>query len=142
MELEGIRINDSFLKNYSSELEGEIAILEKRIIELAGVPFNIASPKQLGEVLFEHLKLDPKAKQSVNILCESEYPKADNNSADLKLFIFSSNGSPPATRWVDVKALTDYLDLNNDAHLGMIMLRLLEQTGFVTIEIDADCSTE
>lgn len=64
MELEGIRINPDFLKNYSNELEGEISILEKRILELAGVPFNISSPKQLGEVLFEHLKLDPKAKKT------------------------------------------------------------------------------
>ena len=64
MEMEGIRINSDFLNAYSKELEIEIQKLEKRIIELAGVPFNISSPKQLGEVLFEHLKLDPKAKKT------------------------------------------------------------------------------
>jgi DNA polymerase-1 len=64
MEAEGVRINKQFLNEYSKELEGEIVELEKRIIELAGVPFNIASPKQLGEVLFELLKLDPKAKKT------------------------------------------------------------------------------
>lgn len=64
MEMEGVRINKQFLNDYSKELETEIAQLEKRILELAGVPFNIASPKQLGEVLFEHLKLDPKAKKT------------------------------------------------------------------------------
>ena len=38
--------------------------LEKDIIALAGMSFNISSPKQLGEVLFDHLKLDPKAKKT------------------------------------------------------------------------------
>ncbi|MES2779175.1 MAG: DNA polymerase I [Bacteroidota bacterium] len=64
MEREGIRINAQFLNDYSVELAKEIGMLEKRIHELAGVNFNIASPKQLGEVLFDHLKLDPKAKKT------------------------------------------------------------------------------
>ncbi len=64
MEREGVRINKQFLNDYSAELQTEIAQLEKRILELAGVPFNISSPKQMGEVLFEHLKLDPKAKKT------------------------------------------------------------------------------
>lgn len=64
MEREGINIDKDFLNQYSVTLGDEIAILEKRIIELAGVPFNISSPKQLGEVLFTHLKLDAKAKKT------------------------------------------------------------------------------
>lgn len=64
MEREGVRINKQFLNDYSAELQTEISRLEKQILELAGVPFNISSPKQLGEVLFEHLKLDPKAKKT------------------------------------------------------------------------------
>jgi DNA polymerase-1 len=64
MEQEGVKINKQFLNDYSVELAAEIEQLEKRIIELAGVDFNIASPKQLGEVLFDHLKLDPKAKKT------------------------------------------------------------------------------
>ena len=64
MELEGIRINESFLREYSKELEKELTILESQILTLAGVKFNISSPKQLGEVLFDHLKLDPKAKKT------------------------------------------------------------------------------
>ncbi len=64
MEREGININAQFLTEYSVELAKEIGVLEKRIHELAGVNFNIASPKQLGEVLFDHLKLDPKAKKT------------------------------------------------------------------------------
>jgi DNA polymerase-1 len=64
IEREGIRINKSFLNEYSVELGNEVTALEKRIYELAGITFNIASPKQLGEVLFDHLKLDPKAKKT------------------------------------------------------------------------------
>jgi len=64
MEREGVKINKDFLNTYSKELETDITLLEKRIIELAGKPFNIASPKQLGEILFDHLKLDPKAKKT------------------------------------------------------------------------------
>ncbi len=64
MEIEGIRINESFLNEYSKELEKELTTLEAQIMALAGVKFNISSPKQLGEVLFDHLKLDPKAKKT------------------------------------------------------------------------------
>ncbi len=64
MEIEGIKINEAFLNDYSKELEADLHILEKDILALAGVPFNISSPKQLGEVLFDHLKLDPKAKKT------------------------------------------------------------------------------
>jgi DNA polymerase-1 len=64
MEFEGIRVDEDFLKNYSEVLESEAAIFEKRVYEAAGVHFNLASPKQLGEVLFEKLKLDPKAKKT------------------------------------------------------------------------------
>ena len=64
MEFEGIRVDEDFLKNYSSVLESDAAIFEKQVYEAAGVHFNLASPKQLGEVLFEKLKLDPKAKKT------------------------------------------------------------------------------
>ncbi len=64
MEREGVRIDDKMLEGYSKELEIDIAQLEKDIQELAGVKFNIASPEQLGEVLFDKLQLDPKAKKT------------------------------------------------------------------------------
>jgi len=65
MEREGVRINKDFLDEYSVELGKQVTELEKRIYELSGgLNFNIASPKQLGEVLFDHLKLDPKAKKT------------------------------------------------------------------------------
>ena len=64
MEFEGIRIDEQFLKDYSVELDKEAKAAEERVYELAGVRFNLASPKQLGEVLFEKLQLDPKAKKT------------------------------------------------------------------------------
>ncbi len=64
MEIEGVKIDMEQLKNYSVELDLEIKRLEKLVYEKAGVKFNLASPKQLGEVLFDKLQLDPKAKKT------------------------------------------------------------------------------
>jgi len=64
MEYEGVRIDHDMLKGFSKELEADIIKFEKTVYEKAGVRFNIASPKQLGEVLFEKLMLDPKAKKT------------------------------------------------------------------------------
>jgi len=64
IEREGIRIDQSFLQNYSIDLQKEITVAETNIFDLAGVTFNIASPKQLGEILFDKLMLDDKAKKT------------------------------------------------------------------------------
>ena len=64
MEMEGILIDDRFLGDYSKELEGMSGDLEKSIYEMSGANFNIASPKQMGEVLFDRMKLDAKAKKT------------------------------------------------------------------------------
>ncbi len=64
MEFEGIRIDEGFLNSYSKELEIDAKKSEELVYEQAGVRFNLASPKQLGEVLFDKLKLDPKAKKT------------------------------------------------------------------------------
>jgi DNA polymerase-1 len=64
MEYEGVRIDHETLKEFSKELVVDIARYEKLVYEKAGVRFNISSPKQLGEVLFEKLMLDPKAKKT------------------------------------------------------------------------------
>ena len=64
MEYEGIRIDTDFLKSYSKELEVLAKESEEAVYKQAGVRFNLASPKQLGEVLFEKLLLDPKAKKT------------------------------------------------------------------------------
>ncbi|MFD0992588.1 DNA polymerase I [Tenacibaculum geojense] len=64
MEIEGINLDTSFLKKLSEELTNDIATLEKNIFEQAGEEFNIASPKQLGPILFEKLKLVDKPKKT------------------------------------------------------------------------------
>jgi DNA polymerase I len=64
MEREGIRLDVNALKEFSAELEKDISALEKTIIELAGTEFNIDSPKQLGDVLFDYMKIDTKAKKT------------------------------------------------------------------------------
>ena len=64
MELEGVRVDDVFLGAYSKQLESESDVLKNEIYSLSGCDFNIASPKQLGEVLFDVMKLDSKAKKT------------------------------------------------------------------------------
>ena len=64
MEFEGVKVDEQFLNEYSKVLEADIKISEERVFEKAGVRFNLASPKQLGEVLFDILKIDPKAKKT------------------------------------------------------------------------------
>jgi DNA polymerase-1 len=64
MEFEGVKIDEEFLKDYSKELEKDAKKAEESVYQQAGVRFNLASPKQLGEVLFDKLKLDPSAKKT------------------------------------------------------------------------------
>lgn len=64
IEKEGVRIDVETLKAYSKELETEIIKFEQNVYDKAGIKFNLASPKQLGEVLFDKLQLDPKAKKT------------------------------------------------------------------------------
>ena len=64
MEQAGVRVDVDMLKRAEEQLGKELATLEQGIYAAAGVTFNVNSPKQVGEVLFDQLKLDPKAKKS------------------------------------------------------------------------------
>jgi len=66
MEYEGVAVDTEFLQNYSVELGKEIETVSTEIYQLAGVPFNIASPKQLGDILFGVLNIggDQKNKKT------------------------------------------------------------------------------
>ncbi len=64
IERNGVKVDVPALGEFSKTLEQDIKDLENAIFEKAGVNFNIASPKQLGEVLFDKLQLDPKAKKT------------------------------------------------------------------------------
>jgi DNA polymerase-1 len=63
MEWAGVRVNPAVLDGLSLELAGKLAALEEEIHQMAGLAFNVGSPKQLGEVLFETLKL-PRGKKT------------------------------------------------------------------------------
>ncbi len=64
MELEGIKLDEKFLRSLSKDLDNDIKNLEATIYQEAGEEFNIASPKQLGEILFDKLKLVDKPKKT------------------------------------------------------------------------------
>ncbi|MBL7923673.1 MAG: DNA polymerase I, partial [Bacteroidia bacterium] len=60
MEREGIKLDIATLRDFSKTLEGDIAALDQEIQGLAGTPFNVSSPKQVGDILFEVLKIAEK----------------------------------------------------------------------------------
>jgi DNA polymerase-1 len=64
MEYEGVKIDTGFLNEYSKQLDKDSKQAEESVYQQAGVRFNLSSPKQLGEVLFDKLQLDPKAKKT------------------------------------------------------------------------------
>ena len=64
MQQAGVRVDVEMLKRAEEQLSKELATLEQGIYAAAGVTFNVNSPKQVGEVLFDQLKLDAKAKKS------------------------------------------------------------------------------
>lgn len=64
MELAGISLDEKWLGQESIDLENDLKQLESKIFEFSGEEFNMNSPKQLGEILFEKMQLDPKAKKT------------------------------------------------------------------------------
>ncbi len=64
MEFEGVTLDVDALNSYAEVLKKDIAALEEKIYNMAGRSFNIASPKQVGEILFDVLKIDDKAKKT------------------------------------------------------------------------------
>jgi DNA polymerase-1 len=64
MEYQGVAIDVDFLRDYSKELERDIRTAEENVYRHAGVTFNLGSPKQLGEVLFDVMKIDTTAKKT------------------------------------------------------------------------------
>ncbi|WP_417601138.1 DNA polymerase I [Owenweeksia hongkongensis] len=79
MELQGVNLDTAALSKLSKKLEEDIAELSKEIIELAGEEFNIASPKQLGEILFGKLKLLEKPKKTKS----GQYATSEDILSDL-----------------------------------------------------------
>jgi DNA polymerase-1 len=64
MEREGIKLDTAVLAEFSKTLEGDIKLLEEEIQQLAGTKFNVASPRQVGDILFDVLKIAEKPKKT------------------------------------------------------------------------------
>lgn len=64
IEVTGVKLDNNWLAQESIDLENDLRVLESKIFELSGENFNMNSPKQLGEILFDKMQLDPKAKKT------------------------------------------------------------------------------
>ncbi|MGG9970975.1 DNA polymerase I [Ferruginibacter sp. SUN002] len=135
MEFEGIRIDEKFLHEYSKELEREAKTAEESVYKQAGVRFNLASPKQLGEVLFDKLQLDPKAKKTKtgqyatgedvllklasqnkivdDILAFREYTKLKSTYVDALPLMINRKTNRVHTSYAQAVAVTGRLSSNN-----------------------------
>ncbi|MBS1509626.1 MAG: DNA polymerase I [Bacteroidetes bacterium] len=135
MEFEGIRIDEGFLNDYSKQLEREAKTAEESVYKQAGVRFNLASPKQLGEVLFEKLQLDPKAKKTKtgqyatgedvllklaaqnkivdDILIFREYTKLKSTYVDALPLMINKKTGRVHTSYAQAVAVTGRLSSNN-----------------------------
>ena len=82
MEFEGVRIDADFLNNYSKVLEKNIKVEENAIYEMAGVNFNIGSPKQVGEVLFDKLKIPYRWRKTSSGQYSTDVEKLNELSVD------------------------------------------------------------
>lgn len=135
MEFEGIRVDMDFLGEYSKVLEEEARKAEEAVYELAGVKFNLGSPKQLGEVLFDKLGLDPKAKKTKtgqyatgedvlsklakehpiadHILAYREYTKLKSTYVDALPLLINKRTGRVHTNFAQAVAVTGRLSSNN-----------------------------
>lgn len=96
MEAEGIKVNPEILKDYSGELDLEIRALETQIHEDAGIRFNIASPKQLGDVLYDRLRIVEKPKQT----------KTKQNSTSEDVLVKLEHKHPIVRKILEYRSLT------------------------------------
>ncbi len=83
MEREGIRVDGKELSNFGDKLSEQISLLEKAIYECSGGEFNILSPKQLGEVLFEKLGIPPVKKTKTGYSTDAEVLEKLRNKHDI-----------------------------------------------------------
>ncbi|HEV7620296.1 MAG TPA: DNA polymerase I, partial [Flavisolibacter sp.] len=135
MEFEGVKIDTDFLSEYSRVLDIESRVHEEKVYESAGVRFNLSSPKQLGEVLFEKLKLDPKARKTKtgqyatgedvlrklavlhpvadNVLAYREYTKLKSTYVDSLPLLINPKTGRVHTNYAQAVAVTGRLSSNN-----------------------------
>ncbi len=110
METTGVKIDVRVLKEVSGGLRTQILDLEKEILDLAGTKFNVSSPKQLGEVLFERLKIDPGARLTKT----KQYPTSEDVLARL------TDKHPIVEKVLDYRGLKKLLNTYVDILPGLI----------------------
>jgi len=110
MERSGIRVNTLTLAEISLGLSEEIKNLEQEIIGMAGISFNVASPKQLGEVLFTHLKIDDQARKT----------KTHQYSTSEEVLTRLANRHPIINKILEFRGLTKLLNTYIDTLPGLI----------------------
>jgi DNA polymerase-1 len=110
MEIAGVSLDIDSLKNYGSQLAGEISQLEKEIYNLAEQQFNIASPKQLGEILFEKLKVSKEAKRT----------KTKNYSTNEEVLLEIADKHPVIPKILEYRSLTKLLSTYVEALPKMV----------------------
>ena len=113
MEKNGIKIDQPFLKKFSDELGQEIAEHEKQIHELAGEKFNIASPKQLGVILFEKMGLEAIKKTKTGYSTDSDVLEQLQHPIAAKIIQYREYAKLKST-YVD--ALQELADQNSRLH--------------------------
>ncbi|HVF81423.1 MAG TPA: DNA polymerase I [Flavisolibacter sp.] len=135
MEFEGVKIDMNFLNDYSKVLDKEAREHEEKVYEIAGVRFNLGSPKQLGEVLFDGLKLDPSAKKTKtgqyatgeevlskmakkhpvadHIMAYREYTKLKSTYVDALPLLINNKTGRVHTNYAQSIAVTGRLSSNN-----------------------------
>jgi len=110
LEFAGFKISTESLNNYSKVLRGEIEICEKKIYELAGTNFNISSPKQLGEVLFERMKIAEGAQKT----------KTKQYSTGEEILVKLADKHPVINLILDYRAMQKLLNTYVDSLPGLI----------------------
>jgi DNA polymerase-1 len=110
MEIAGVTLDTSYLKNYSVQLTGEINQLEKEIFKYADQEFNISSPKQLGEILFDKLKISKETKRTKT--------KSYSTSEEILLELIDKH--PVIPKILEYRSLTKLLSTYVDALPKMV----------------------
>ncbi len=128
MEKNGVKVDTEYLKKLGEEYHAEIKNLEKKIWEMAGVEFNIASPKQLGEVLFDKMMLGgtkvKKTATGAKSTKESELQKMKDSHPIISLILDHRELSKLVNTYIDTLPTLVTLDGRIHAHF--------EQTGTTT----------
>ena len=113
MEKEGVRIDSSVLNEYSGELEKEVARITEEIYRDAGTTFNISSPKQLGDILYDKLKIVDKPKQT----------KTKQNSTSEEVLSKMEAKHPIISKILEYRSLTKLKSTYVDVLPGLVSAR-------------------